>query len=153
MLGFRSFPILHVPSKFNAVTAILPPQIPNFPSPLTPKSRSQLLNLNARKQSRIYAENGSKEKEGKNGVPTEKSSNGEQEKVKNELPRFNLRWADLLLDPNPDNIVAVGLTGLLTWASVHVLWQLLVISAAILFAALKYTLIAALLIFVLITLL
>ncbi|KAK4736308.1 hypothetical protein R3W88_000005 [Solanum pinnatisectum] len=33
---------------------------------------------------------------------------------------------DLLLDPDPDNIVAVGLTGLLTWASVSILWQLFV---------------------------
>lgn len=58
-----------------------------------------------------------------------------------------------MLDPNPDNIVAVGLTGLLTWASVQVLWQLFVISAAIVLAALKYSIVAALLIFILITLL
>lgn len=64
-----------------------------------------------------------------------------------------IRWGDLLLDPDPDNIVAVGLTGLLTWASVQVLWQLFVISFAILVAALKYSFIAALLVFILITLL
>lgn len=66
---------------------------------------------------------------------------------------MNLRWMDLLLDPDPDNIVAVGLTGLLTWASVSILWQLFVIALAILLAALKYSFIAALLIFILITLL
>ncbi|XVF41350.1 hypothetical protein PTKIN_Ptkin01aG0273100 [Pterospermum kingtungense] len=65
---------------------------------------------------------------------------------------FNFRLGDLL-DPDPDNIVAVGLTGLLAWASVQVLWQLFLISGAILLAALKYSFIAALLIFILITLL
>ncbi|GMI90401.1 hypothetical protein like AT4G40045 [Hibiscus trionum] len=65
---------------------------------------------------------------------------------------FNFRLGDLL-DPDPENIVALGLTGLLTWASVQVLWQLFLISGAILLAALKYSFIAALLLFILITLL
>ncbi|KAJ9159834.1 hypothetical protein P3X46_025298 [Hevea brasiliensis] len=65
----------------------------------------------------------------------------------------NIKWGELLLDPDPDNIVAVGLTGLLAWASAQVLWQLFLVSAAILIAALKYSFIAALLIFILITLL
>lgn len=65
---------------------------------------------------------------------------------------FNFKLGNLL-DPNPDNILAIGLTGLLTWASVQVLWQLCFISLAILVAALKYSFIAALLIFILITLL
>ncbi|KAF3445575.1 hypothetical protein FNV43_RR10751 [Rhamnella rubrinervis] len=64
-----------------------------------------------------------------------------------------IRWGELLLDPDPDNILAVGLTGLLTWASVQVLWQLFFISLAIVVAALKYSFIAALLVFILITLL
>lgn len=71
----------------------------------------------------------------------------------NGRPKLNLKWVDLLLDPDPDNVVAVGLTGVLAWASVQVLWQLFVISIAILLAALKYSFIAALLIFILITLL
>lgn len=71
---------------------------------------------------------------------------------KDRRPGFNLKWGDIL-NPDPDNILAVGLTGLLTWASVQVLWQLLAISLAILLAALKYSFIAALLIFILITLL
>nr|GMD01895.1 DNA-directed RNA polymerase I subunit like [Ipomoea batatas]GMD36485.1 DNA-directed RNA polymerase I subunit like [Ipomoea batatas] len=74
-------------------------------------------------------------------------------KGNNGRPKLNLRWVDLLLDPDPENIVAVGLTGLLTWASVQILLQLFVISLAILIAALKYSFIAALLIFILITLL
>ncbi|KAM7532308.1 hypothetical protein LguiB_035718 [Lonicera macranthoides] len=93
----------------------------------------------------------------------EENGNGEEEdedeKKKNKKggdgrrPRFNLRWVDLVLDPDPNNVVAVGLTGLLTWASVQVLWQLLLISLAIVVAAIKYSFIAALLIFILITLL
>ncbi|KAM7267650.1 hypothetical protein ACFE04_009816 [Oxalis oulophora] len=64
----------------------------------------------------------------------------------------NIKFGDLL-NPDPDNIVAVGLTGLLTWASVQVLSQLLFISFAIVVAALKYSFVAALLLFILITLL
>ncbi|KAG1369655.1 hypothetical protein COCNU_15G000210 [Cocos nucifera] len=67
-------------------------------------------------------------------------------------PAFNLRWRNLLY-PDPENMVAIGLTGLLTWASVQVLWQLFFISIAIFLAALKYSFIAALLLFILITLL
>ncbi|GLT50915.1 hypothetical protein SLA2020_243700 [Shorea laevis] len=65
---------------------------------------------------------------------------------------FNFRWGDLL-DPDPENILAVGLTGLLAWPAAQVLWQLFFISLAILVAALKYTFIATLFIFILITLL
>ncbi|KAJ0096644.1 hypothetical protein Patl1_27919 [Pistacia atlantica] len=59
----------------------------------------------------------------------------------------------LLMDPDMDSIFTIGLTGVLTWASVQVLWQLLVISLAIFVAALKYSFIATLLILILITLL
>ncbi|KAM6542279.1 hypothetical protein CsatB_006726 [Cannabis sativa] len=81
-------------------------------------------------------------------------SDGDESGKENRRSIFSgLRWGDLVLSPDPDNILAVGLTGLLTWASVQVLWQLLFISLAILLAAVKYSLIAALLIFILITLL
>ncbi|CAK8571182.1 unnamed protein product [Lathyrus sativus] len=76
------------------------------------------------------------------------SSNGEEQK----RPLFGFNWSNLL-DPDPDNVLALGLTGLLTWASVQVLCQLLFISFAIIVAALKYSFIAALLIFILIALL
>nr|XP_027102601.1 basic-leucine zipper transcription factor A-like [Coffea arabica] len=79
--------------------------------------------------------------------------NGENGNGNGRGPRLNLKWVDLLLNPDPDNVAAVGLTGVLAWASVQVLWQLFVISIAILLAALKYSFIAALLIFILITLL
>lgn len=93
-----------------------------------------------------------KEREGeRNGANG--SSNGGDDLRKERGPVFNIKWAELLIDPDPDNILAVALTGLLAWASVQVLWQLFFISLAILVAALKYSFIAALLIFILITLL
>ncbi|KAA0034669.1 hypothetical protein IC582_022781 [Cucumis melo] len=93
-----------------------------------------------------------KEREGeRNGAKS--SSNGGDDLKKERGPVFNIKWAELLIDPDPDNILAVALTGLLAWASVQVLWQLFFISLAILVAALKYSFIAALLIFILITLL
>ncbi|KAL3355569.1 hypothetical protein AABB24_019574 [Solanum stoloniferum] len=129
----------------------------HFPfSPIhTPKSKI----CPRRKHFLIFAaENGGNNTENQeNGLKNNGSSNGNGSNNGNGdgggKPRLNLRWMDLLLDPDPDNIVAVGLTGLLTWASVSILWQLFVIALAILLAALKYSFIAALLIFILITLL
>ncbi|GAU34334.1 hypothetical protein TSUD_20410 [Trifolium subterraneum] len=80
------------------------------------------------------------------------SSNGQEEQQKRPSSFFGLNWSTLL-EPDTDNVLALGLTGLLTWASVQVLFQLLFISLAILVAALKYSFIAALLIFILIALL
>ncbi|KAK3015963.1 hypothetical protein RJ639_006298 [Escallonia herrerae] len=123
--------------------------------PSFPKAETQ---RNPRKFMVCAEENGN----GLNTDPKERGENGDEKKNeggdedirKGEgRPRFSLNWMDLLLDPDPDNIVAVGLTGLLTWASVQVLWQLLLISLAIVVAALKYSFVAALLIFILITLL
>lgn len=97
-----------------------------------------------------------KEKKEETGEIKGNGSNGgdDDELGKDRRSIFSsIRWGDLLLDPDPDNIVAVGLAGLLTWASVQVLWQLFFISFAILVAALKYSFIAALLVFILITLL
>ncbi|KAG6404565.1 hypothetical protein SASPL_136815 [Salvia splendens] len=121
----------------------LPLQIPNFPSISNSPKKSRP------NRTLIHAQNNGDNKSKK--LPKEKS--GDDNAKNGRPPRLNLRWKDLLLDPDPDNIVAVGLTGLLTWASVQVLWQLVVISAAIVLAALKYTIVAALLVFILITLL
>lgn len=144
MLAVRIPPPLPPPFSAFKSKPLLPPfpfpplQNPNFPSlSISPQN-------SGRKLSPIYAQNGDGDKNKE--LPKE-------EEAKNERPRLNLKWAELLLDRDPDNIVAVGLTGLLTWASVQVLWQLLVISAAIVLAALKYTIVAALLVFILITLL
>jgi hypothetical protein len=95
--------------------------------------------------------NGVKE-EDKNSQQQPPPSSSGQEQKQEKLPLFGLNWSSLL-DRDPDNVLALGLTGILTWASVQVLWQLLFISLAILVAALKYSFIAALLIFILIALL
>ncbi|KAK9284041.1 hypothetical protein L1049_012301 [Liquidambar formosana] len=101
----------------------------------------------------IHAENGDGlSKDPKEGGGGDDGSNGGDDLKRDRRPIFNLKWRDLL-DPDPNNILAVGLTGLLTWASVQVLWQLFFISLAILVAAVKYSFIAALLLFILITLL
>uniref|UniRef100_A0A803NCW4 CCHC-type domain-containing protein n=1 Tax=Chenopodium quinoa TaxID=63459 RepID=A0A803NCW4_CHEQI len=77
-------------------------------------------------------------KEQKNGdeneiskEPKPNNENGTEASDDQQTPLFKLRWTDLLLDPDPDNVLAVGLTGLLTWASVQVVWQLLAVSLAI----------------------
>jgi len=70
-----------------------------------------------------------------------------------ELPGVNLRWSELLLDPDRDNVVAVGLTGALAWAGIQVLRQLFMVAMATLIAGVKYTFIGVLLIFVVVALL
>ncbi|CAN4114305.1 unnamed protein product [Withania somnifera] len=140
------------------------PPIPQNPSPFKPHLpfspihtlKSQT--IHKRKHFLVFAtQNESNDKEKtenqENGLKNNDSSNGNGNGDGSGRPKLNLRWLDLLLDRDPDNIVAVGLTGLLTWASVSILWQLFVIALAILLAALKYSFIAALLIFILITLL
>ncbi|XP_048442446.1 uncharacterized protein LOC125478344 [Pyrus x bretschneideri] len=67
---------------------------------------------------------------------------------KNQQPLFgNIRWGDLLPDPDPNNVLAVGFTGLLTWVSV----QVLSIASAMLVVVCKYSFIAVVLLFILIT--
>ncbi|CAN8328519.1 unnamed protein product [Cochlearia groenlandica] len=100
---------------------------------------------------RTYAQ-----KDGKGS--TKESSNdgnrpvGDNGSNKDGFGGFNFSLGDLL-KPEQDNFAAVGLAGVLTWASLQVLSQLFLISFAILVAALKYSFIAALLIFILVTLL
>lgn len=102
---------------------------------------------------RTYAQNGG------GNDPAKESSDGGNRPVSNDddpkkdgFPGFSFRLGDLL-KPDQDNFAAVGLAGVLTWASLQVLSQLFFISFAILVAALKYSFIAALLIFILVTLL
>ncbi|GAB2297186.1 hypothetical protein Dimus_031299 [Dionaea muscipula] len=159
MLGFTASarPALRIPD----------PPIPRITASFSHQSRryTRPINVQFRALKRIRrqyvvvraAENGDgKGKEGQNQENDNEGVVGGGEDMKrgnNQQPTLNLRWAELLLDPDPDNVLAVGLTGLLTWASVQVLWQLLIVSLAILVAALKYSLIAALLLFILVTLL
>ncbi|KAI3923833.1 hypothetical protein MKX01_000647 [Papaver californicum] len=136
-------------------SAIFLPPIPSItkqhpaflPAPLIPPPiciRIPIRNPRNQKRFVVFAEGIN----GLNSNEKESGNNGKEEKN----PFSNFNWKDLL-DPNPENFVAIALTGLLTWASVQVLGQLLFISLAILVAALKYSFIAALLIFILITLL
>ncbi|KAL3520833.1 hypothetical protein ACH5RR_018985 [Cinchona calisaya] len=145
-------------------TTILPFNFPHFYHHFPLKSKTPLQFLNHRNKSSFSDDNNNNSNNnGEDGDrdPLRKDENKEKEIRENgrengngnERPRFNLKWVDLLLDPDPENVVAVGLTGVLAWASVQVLWQLFVISIAILLAALKYSFVAALLIFILITLL
>ncbi|KAG0557282.1 hypothetical protein KC19_11G116600 [Ceratodon purpureus] len=59
------------------------------------------------------------------------------------------RWKDVL-EPSVENILALVLTGLFLYAAVLIGWQLLLVAAAITLSALKYAVIAAVLLGVLI---
>ena len=168
MLGLTCFS--HPPNPFpiRSAPVVSPHNNLSYPS-LLPKSQPQI----PRKPIRflvVFAENNNnnnnnnglskdpkesneeqEEEEEKEGIGS-KSNGGGDDLGKNGRPILNIRWGDLL-DPDPDNLLALALTGLLTWASVQVLWQLFFISLAILLAALKYSFVAALLLFILITLL
>ncbi|KAG8093406.1 hypothetical protein GUJ93_ZPchr0012g22226 [Zizania palustris] len=85
---------------------------------------------------------------GDGGPPAE----GEKRKGPS-LPAFSeIRWRELLT-PEPSNAAAVALTAALAWAGASLLLQLALISASIFAAAVKYSFVAALLLFVLIALL
>ncbi|KAF6134247.1 hypothetical protein GIB67_010046 [Kingdonia uniflora] len=53
--------------------------------------------------------------------------NDQEDLKRDQQLTFNLKWRDLL-DPDSENLLAVGLTGLFAWATVQVLWQLFFIS-------------------------
>ncbi|KAK9064035.1 hypothetical protein SSX86_017907 [Deinandra increscens subsp. villosa] len=158
MLGLITF--TNTPSISSIpITNPMPKQHMLFPSI---KTHTLSPSNSSRKNPRGFTASFSEDKQQLSEKPTGNGENGNGEededlKKKNtagdERPRFNFRWSELLFDPDPDNVVAVGLTGVLAWASVQVLWQLFAISFAILIAAVKYSFIAALLIFILITLL
>lgn len=138
----------------SAIASFFPPPIPrrfNYPSQTistrtSPRSR---ISLSVSAQSNGGNGNGAN---GKDDISN--PSDGGLDDRRRSSPLINLRrWRDLVLSADPENIAAVGLTGLLAWASVQALFQLLFISLAIVLAALKYSFIAALLLFILITLL
>ncbi|EES15823.1 hypothetical protein BDA96_08G077500 [Sorghum bicolor] len=86
---------------------------------------------------------------GDGGPPAE----GEKERRAPSFPALSeIRWGELL-SPDPANAAAVVLTGALAWAGASLLLQIALISAAIFAAAIKYSFVAALLLFVLIALL
>ncbi|KQJ91890.1 uncharacterized protein LOC100836707 [Brachypodium distachyon] len=85
------------------------------------------------------------------GPPAEKGD-GKPRGVPSLPALSEIRWGELLV-PAPDNAAAVALTGALVWAGASLLLQLVLISASIFAAAVKYSFVAALLLFVLIALL
>ena len=87
------------------------------------------------------------------GEPWEEDPRGRRELE--ELDLFlegrgaDIRWKDVL-EPSVENILALVLTGLFLYATVLIGWQLLLVAAAITLSALKYAVIAAILLGVLI---
>uniref|UniRef100_A0A6N2M3T1 Transmembrane protein n=1 Tax=Salix viminalis TaxID=40686 RepID=A0A6N2M3T1_SALVM len=148
ILSFSGTPLLHPQPT-------LPPA--SFPLKISKKTHPRLLFAQTNNNNNLTQEPKEPEQEKKNGSANNSGGGGggggDALKQDQPPPLFDIKWGDLLLNPDPDNILAVGLTGLLSWASVQVLWQLFVIAFAILIAALKYSFVAALLIFILITLL
>ncbi|CAL4903770.1 unnamed protein product [Urochloa decumbens] len=86
---------------------------------------------------------------GDSGPPAE----GDKEQKGPSLPALSeIRWGDLL-SPEPANATAVVLTGALAWAGASLLLQLVLVFAMIVAAAVKYSFVAAVLLFVLLALL
>jgi hypothetical protein len=142
-----SLPIRSTPRPFSA-SPHNPLSFPSFLSKI-PRKPTRFLVLFAGNNDGLSEDPKNKEEK---KIEQEAESDGGDDPGNDQIPIFSIRWGDLL-DPDPDNLLAIGLTGVLAWASVQVLWQLFFISLAILVAALKYSFIAALLIFILITLL
>ncbi|XP_008775193.1 uncharacterized protein LOC103695603 [Phoenix dactylifera] len=118
----------------------IPRQLPTALWKKDPRSLPSLLhtspirNPRSRRGFAVFAEgNGLK----RDDAEETESGDGGGDLKRDRRPAFNVRWRDLLY-PDPENMVAIGLTGLLTWAGVQVLWQLFFISIAIILAALKY---------------
>nr|XP_009773387.1 PREDICTED: uncharacterized protein LOC104223623 isoform X1 [Nicotiana sylvestris]XP_016440842.1 PREDICTED: uncharacterized protein LOC107766561 isoform X1 [Nicotiana tabacum] len=112
----NSPPILPTPSITKSFFPIYPLHSLKFPfSPL----KSQPSKTYPRRKTILVcaAENENSNTASSDKEVKEKSDNGGSNNSSGGRPRLNLRWVDLILDPDPDNIVAVGLTGLLTWAS------------------------------------
>ncbi|KAL2326695.1 hypothetical protein Fmac_025753 [Flemingia macrophylla] len=137
-----SFPLSH-PFPFTSPLPLKP-----HPLFLSPKPHHPLLSF--ANNNNDLREQGKTQQEEPPNQQDEKAN--DWSKQRRPILGFNFNWSTLL-DPDPDNVLALGLTAILTWASVQVLWQLLFISFAILVAALKYSFIAALLLFILIALL
>ncbi|XP_054786820.1 uncharacterized protein LOC129293042 [Prosopis cineraria] len=157
MLGFTTLSQPSIsPPFFPASTQILPRCCNFFPFPSSSFPNPQPVSPRKPIALVVFAENDNGPNELKEGDKPEQddvaANGGKDNSSKDRRPIFDFDLRSLL-DPDPDNVLALCLTGLLTWASVQVLLQLCFISLAILLAALKYSFIAALLVFILITLL
>ncbi|KAL2634906.1 hypothetical protein R1flu_006385 [Riccia fluitans] len=69
-----------------------------------------------------------------------------------DLENLQFRWKELL-EPTPENLLALGLTALLGFAGLQIIWQMAVVAVAITLSALKYTILAAIIVGLLIFLL
>lgn len=154
MVGLRPSLSLSIPLSYSFPSSS-PLSLKPHPLFLSPKPHPFLKFANNNNNNELR-EQGNTQQQQQQKKPPNGSKEEEEEKVndwsnqRRTILGFNWRT---LLDPDPDNVLALGLTGILTWASVQVLWQLLFISLAILTAAIKYSFIAALLVFILIVLL
>lgn len=126
------------------------PPLPH-PISLMPTSPSTLRPCHRRRLAVALAANGGGGGDGDGGPPAEE---GEEKRRKGpSLPALSeIRWGELLT-PEPANAAAVALSAALAWAGASLLLQLALISFAIFTAAVKYSFVAALLLFVLIALL
>ncbi|KAG6557086.1 hypothetical protein Mapa_001013 [Marchantia paleacea] len=69
-----------------------------------------------------------------------------------DLENLQFRWKELL-EPSVENVLALALTAVLAFAGVQIVWQMVVVATAITLSALKYTVLAAIIVGLLIFLL
>ncbi|XP_038891869.1 uncharacterized protein LOC120081233 [Benincasa hispida] len=131
MLGFLTIPHQwRIPPSLSFLSAISSPSsfslpLNKFPLHYSYSSSQSQISSNPRRFTAFASNKNNelggniKEREGE-GNGTKGSSNGGDDLRKERGPVFNIKWAELLIDPDPDNILAVALTGLLAWASVQV---------------------------------
>ncbi|KAJ7549453.1 hypothetical protein O6H91_07G053700 [Diphasiastrum complanatum] len=62
-----------------------------------------------------------------------------------EYKDLSLEWREFL-DPTPENVLALTLTGLLVLSVLQIIWQLVLVAGAIIISAIKYSVLAAFLI-------
>lgn len=130
LLRFPSRPLLH----------------PRFPNPNT-----TLSSLRPRGLRLAVARAASGDDGGGSGPPAE--GDEKERKGRPSFPALSeIRWRDIL-SPEPANATAVVLTGAIAWAGGSLLLQLTLIFLSIFAAAVKYSFIAAILLFLLIALL
>lgn len=69
-----------------------------------------------------------------------------------DLENLQFQWKELL-EPSVENVLALALTAVLAFAGVQIIWQMVVVATAITLSALKYTVLAAIIVGLLIFLL
>ncbi|CAL4896552.1 unnamed protein product [Urochloa decumbens] len=133
----------HAGTLTPSLPLLVPPRSPLYPRILTPAC-----SLRPRRKTPRLAV--ARAASGGNGGPP---AEGEREQKGPSLPALSeIRWGELL-SPEPANATAVVLTGALAWAGASLLLQLVLVFAMIVAAAVKYSFVAAVLLFVLLALL